>query len=67
MNTVPFIDFHCDTLMQAWFRRRKEVYSLPPAMADVKRLKQGGAKASFCHISSVAADEAVPGPTDAKR
>ena len=50
MNTVPFIDFHCDTLMQAWFRRRKEVYSLPPAMADVKRLKQGGAKAQFFAI-----------------
>ena len=44
---VPFVDLHCDTLMQAWFRFRRQVYRLPPAMADVKRLRQGGAKAQF--------------------
>lgn len=47
MSNVPFIDLHCDTLMQAWFRHRREVYRLPQAMLDVKRLEQGGAKAQF--------------------
>lgn len=47
---VPFVDLHCDTLMQAWFRFRRQVYSLPPAMSDVKRLRQGGAKAQFFAI-----------------
>ncbi|MDD2959512.1 MAG: dipeptidase [Lachnospiraceae bacterium] len=50
MSTVPFIDFHCDTLMQAWFRHRKDLYQLPGTMLDVKRLRQGGARAQFFAI-----------------
>lgn len=50
MNTVPFIDLHCDTLMQAWFRGKRQVYHLPPAMLDVERLIRGGAKAQFFAI-----------------
>lgn len=50
MEKIPFIDMHCDTLMQAWFRRRSQVYRLPPAMLDVERLRQGGAKAQFFAI-----------------
>lgn len=49
-DRIPFIDWHCDTLMQAWFRGRKQIYHLPSAMLDVKRLKQGGAKAQFFAI-----------------
>ncbi len=50
MSTTPFIDLHCDTLMQAWFRHRKEIADMPSAMLDVKRLRQGGAKAQFFAI-----------------
>lgn len=46
MNTVPFTDMHCDTLMQAWFRRKKEIYRTR-TMLDVEKLRQGGAKAQF--------------------
>lgn len=48
--STPFIDMHCDTLMQAWFRHRGQVYRLPSAMLDVERLRQGGAKAQFFAI-----------------
>ena len=47
---VPFIDMHCDTLMQAWFRKRGQVGHAPYAMLDVERLKQGGASAQFFAI-----------------
>lgn len=46
MNTIPFIDLHCDTLMQAWFRHRKDIYRTA-TMLDVKKLQKGGAKAQF--------------------
>lgn len=50
MNTIPFIDMHCDTLMQAWFRHKRQIYHFPSAMLDVERLRQGGAKAQFFAI-----------------
>lgn len=49
MSTVPFVDMHSDTLMQAWFRRKKDIYKTS-TMMDVKRLQQGGAKAQFFAI-----------------
>lgn len=49
MSTVPFVDMHCDTLMQAWFRHKKDIYRTS-TMLDVKRLQQGGAKAQFFAI-----------------
>lgn len=49
MSTVPFVDMHCDTLMQAWFRHKKDIYRTS-GMLDVKRLQQGGAKAQFFAI-----------------
>lgn len=47
---IPFIDMHCDTLMQAWFRLKRDIYHFPSAMADVQRLAQGGCKAQFFAI-----------------
>lgn len=47
---IPFIDMHCDTLMQAWFRGRHQVWHLPSAMLDGERLAQGGAKGQFFAI-----------------
>ena len=47
---VPYIDMHCDTLMQAWLKRKKDIYTLPKAMVDVQRLKQGGCMAQFFAI-----------------
>ena len=41
---------HCDTLMQAWFRGRRQVWHLPSAMLDGERLAQGGAKGQFFAI-----------------
>ncbi|MEF9866193.1 MAG: hypothetical protein RR814_07090, partial [Oscillospiraceae bacterium] len=38
---TPYIDMHCDTLMQAWLHRKKDVFSLPKAMVDVERLQKG--------------------------
>lgn len=49
MNTTPFVDMHCDTLMQSWFRNKKDIYKTS-SMLDVKRLRQGGAKAQFFAI-----------------
>lgn len=49
-NTIPFVDLHCDTLMQAWFRRKRQIYHFPSAMLDVERLCRGGAKAQFFAI-----------------
>ena len=49
MSTVPFVDMHCDTLMQAWFRHKKDIYKTS-TMLDVQRLQKGGAKAQFFAI-----------------
>lgn len=49
MRKVPFVDMHCDTLMQAWFRHKKDIYKTS-GMLDVKKLQQGGAKAQFFAI-----------------
>ena len=49
MSTVPFVDMHCDTLMQSWFRNKKDIYKTS-TMLDIKRLRQGGAKAQFFAI-----------------
>ncbi|MEG0110366.1 MAG: dipeptidase [Oscillospiraceae bacterium] len=47
---TPYIDMHCDTLMQAWLHRKKDVFSLPKAMVDVERLQKGECMAQFFAI-----------------
>ena len=44
---IPFIDMHCDTLTQANFHFRHDLYCLPAEQLDMKRLEAGGAKAQF--------------------
>ena len=44
---IPFIDMHCDTLTQANFHFRHDLYRLPAEQLDMKRLEAGGAKAQF--------------------
>ena len=44
---VPYIDMHCDTLMRAYMDKRSDIYELPQLMLDVKRLREGGARAQF--------------------
>ncbi len=48
----PYIDFHCDTLMEAWLQKKRDILNLPTAMADGKRLRQGGCIAQFFAIFS---------------
>lgn len=47
---TPYIDFHCDTLMQAFLARKQDIYSFPQAMTDVERLKKGGCQSQFFAI-----------------
>lgn len=49
MSTVPFVDMHCDTLMQSWFRHKKDIYRTS-TMLDVEKLQRGGGKAQFFAI-----------------
>ncbi len=44
---IPYIDFHCDTLMRAWELGASSVSVLPEAMVDTERLEKGGCLAQF--------------------
>ena len=46
------IDMHCDTLMHAYFHHGEgaDIYHMPEAMVDVRRLREGGALAQFFAI-----------------
>ncbi len=44
---IPYIDFHCDTLMRAWGLQAGDIYRLPQAMVDVERLEKSGCMAQF--------------------
>ena len=44
---IPYVDFHCDTLMRAWQVQAKELSVLPEAMVDVERLEKAGCAAQF--------------------
>ena len=49
------IDMHCDTLMHAFLNcgPQTDIYEMPSAMIDLKRLKNGGALAQFFAIFMV--------------
>ena len=47
---MQFIDFHCDTLMQAFSQKQPSVEDFPAAMVDAKRLAVGGALAQWFAI-----------------
>ena len=44
---TPYVDMHCDTLMQAWLKHKKDIDHFPKAMVDVERLEQGNSLAQF--------------------
>lgn len=46
----PYIDLHCDTLMQALMAGQQDVCHFEKAMVDVDRLQQGGCLAQFFAI-----------------
>ncbi|MCX4268463.1 MAG: dipeptidase [Lachnospiraceae bacterium] len=45
-----YIDMHCDTLLKGVREEREEIYELPEAMADVKRLKEAQVICQFFAI-----------------
>jgi len=47
---IPYIDFHCDTLMRAWQLGADQIKVLPDAMVDVARLEKSGCMAQFFSI-----------------
>ncbi len=47
---IPYIDFHCDTLMRAWELGASSLNVLPEAMVDVERLEKSGCLAQFFAI-----------------
>ena len=47
---IPYIDFHCDTLMRAWELQADQIKVLPDAMVDVTRLEKSGCMAQFFSI-----------------
>lgn len=47
---TPYIDLHCDTLMQAYLKGVPHAYHLPDAMLDVRRLRGAGCMAEFFAI-----------------
>lgn len=44
---MKYIDMHCDTLMEAFFRQQEEIYDFPDAMVDLKRMREGGCGVQF--------------------
>lgn len=42
---ISYIDWHCDTLMQAWRHKRQDIKNFPCAMADLQRLSKAGCMA----------------------
>ena len=51
-SAMKSIDMHCDTLMHAYFHHGEgaDIYHMPEAMVDVRRLREGGALAQFFAI-----------------
>jgi membrane dipeptidase len=47
---MRFIDMHCDTLMLSFIQQLDDIYEVPDAMLDVKRMKEAGALAQFFAI-----------------
>lgn len=47
---MKYIDFHCDTLMQAFLAGEKEIGELDQTMVDLKRLQTGNCMAQFFAI-----------------
>jgi membrane dipeptidase len=47
---MRFIDMHCDTLMLSFVHKLNDIYDVPDAMLDVKRMKEAGALAQFFAI-----------------
>lgn len=47
---IPYIDMHCDTLMQAYLHQKDDIYDFPSSMVDLKRLKSGNCKLQFFAI-----------------
>lgn len=44
---MSYIDLHCDTLMQAVLRQKRDLYAFPSAMVDLRRLEAAGCMAQF--------------------
>jgi membrane dipeptidase len=44
---MRFIDMHCDTLMLSFIKQLGDIYDIPEAMLDVKRMGEAGALAQF--------------------
>ena len=47
---MKYIDLHCDTLMQAYFAGKDDIFELENTMLDVKRLQSGKNMAQFFAI-----------------
>ena len=47
---IPFIDMHCDTLTRANYHFQHDLYRLSTLQLDIKKLKEGGARAQFFAI-----------------
>ena len=47
---MGYIDMHCDTLMKAFFKGKKDILSLRRCRVDLEKLEQGGCKAQFFAI-----------------
>jgi membrane dipeptidase len=47
---MKFIDFHCDTLMHAFFKKTTDIYDDPAAMLDIVRMRGAGQLAQFFAI-----------------
>lgn len=63
----PYIDMHCDTLMQAALAGRADICRMDHAMVDLERLRRGGCMAQFFAVfmpppdCPEAADGVLPG------
>lgn len=61
---MKYIDFHCDTLWMAYWKKHPDVIGFPEAMVDFKRLKDAGAMAQFfamCLLPPAQENIEIPG------
>lgn len=47
---VPYIDLHCDTLMEGWKSLEHDIINTPSTQVDLNRLKKNGCRAQFFAI-----------------
>ena len=47
---MGYIDMHCDTLMHGFFKNVSDIYDIENTHINIKRLKNGGARAQFFAI-----------------